>query len=229
MQLMILGAFQSHSAYKRLKNGLSLSIGLLALIAGNASFASENPLKTNIKMTLLTGQGVDHNLKELPIKLITADIDWDNSYFSGFSLEKDYGSFASRFKAMEGSPVGTVQQGLEVVALKHHGLQDNYEIGLAYKLKSPSWNIANLKTELGLGIGLSQALSEPSYEDGPMDNPNERYRTQLLLILDSRWRLKTFPRYSVLLRVHHRSGAYGLIAPQNVGSNFLTFGVGYDF
>ena len=226
---MASGAFQSHSEYKRLKKGLSVPVALLGLIAGNSSFASENPLKTNIKMIFLAGQGVDHNLKELPIKLITADIDWDNSYFSGFSLEKDYGSFASRFKAIEGHRVGAVQQGLEVVALKHHGLQDNYEIGLAYKLTSPSWNITNLKTELGLGIGLSHALSEPSYEDGPMDNPNERYRTQLLLILDSRWYLSAYPRYSILFRLHHLSGSYGLIAPRNVGSNFLTFGLGYDF
>ena len=122
---MASGAFQSHSEYKRLKKGLSVPVALLGLIAGNSSFASENPLKTNIKMIFLAGQGVDHNLKELPIKLITADIDWDNSYFSGFSLEKDYGSFASRFKAIEGHRVGAVQQGLEVVALKHHGLQDN--------------------------------------------------------------------------------------------------------
>jgi 2-polyprenyl-3-methyl-5-hydroxy-6-metoxy-1,4-benzoquinol methylase len=30
---------------------------------------------------------------------------------------------------------------------------------------------------------------------------------------------------SVFLRLHHRSGVYGLIAPQHVGSNFITIGL----
>jgi hypothetical protein len=30
---------------------------------------------------------------------------------------------------------------------------------------------------------------------------------------------------SLFLRLHHRSGVYGLIAPQHVGSNFITFGL----
>lgn len=186
---------------------------------------SENP----VILTLVTGRGVDHNLKELPGNILTADINWDASYYNGVSLEKDFGRFASRFKTLADNPLGKLGQGVELVASKHRGLQDNFELGLAYKLKSPSWRLAGLRTELDLGIGLSHALSEPNYEDGPFDEPDERYQTQLLLLLDSRWRLATHPHFSLLLRVHHRSGAYGVIAPRNVGSNFLSVGVGYDF
>ncbi len=180
-------------------------------------------------MTLTAGRGVDHNLKDLPGNIITADINWDDTYFNGFSLEKDFGSFGSRFNGLADNPFGQMRQGLELVVSQHRGLQDNFELGLAYKLKSPSWRLAGVRTELDFGIGLSHAFSEPTYEDGPFDDPDERYQTQLLLLFDNRWRLAAHPQYSLLFRLQHRSGAYGVIAPRNVGSNFLVLGLSYDF
>jgi hypothetical protein len=36
-------------------------------------------------------------------------------------------------------------------------------------------------------------------------------------------------KWSVPVRIHHRSGVYGLIAPRKVGSNFITIGLRRDF
>lgn len=41
--------------------------------------------------------------------------------------------------------------------------------------------------------------------------------------------MRGFENLSVITRVHHRSGVYGLIAPQRVGSNFMVFGIRYKF
>lgn len=174
-------------------------------------------------LTILHGHGADHNLRELPADIIAGNINWDDSYFSGISLERDLGLLSISSDTMP------IRHGLELIAIKHRGLQDNAEIGLAYKLKSPVWTFAKIETGFDFGMGISHASSDPNYEDGPLDDPTARYKTQLLLLFDSRWRLKANPRYSLLLRVHHRSGAYGAIAPRNVGSNFLSIGLGYDF
>lgn len=215
------------------KRGQALRLVLILLFLGFSLVsnlqAANTASESNLTLTFISGQGVDHNLKEIPVQIITADIDWDNTHFSGLSLERNFGSFASRFDQLQDSPLGQFNQELELVALKHRGLQQNAELGLAYKLNTPAWHVAGLEGEAGLGLGLSHAFSEPSYEDGPIDNPDKRYRTQLLILFDTRWRLSAYPRYSILFRVHHRSGAYGLIAPRNVGSNFLTLGLGYDF
>lgn len=174
-------------------------------------------------LTILHGHGADHNLRELPARIITGNINLDDSYFSGISFERNLGLLVVNNDVMP------IRHGIEFIAIKHRGLQDNAEIGLAYKLKSPVWTLAKIETEFDFGMGFSHASSDPSYEDGPLDDPTARYKTQLLMLFDSRWRLKANPRYSLLLRVHHRSGAYGAIAPRNVGSNFLSVGLGYDF
>jgi hypothetical protein len=209
--------------------GIAMSFLFLDFSVVSESQAAGTAKESNITITFVLAQGVDHNLKEIPVEIITADVDWDNTHFSGLSLDRNFGSFASRFDELQENPFGQISQGVELVAVKHRGLQENVELGLAYKLNTPVWHIARVEGEAALGLGLSHAFSEPTYEDGPIDNPDELYRTQLLILFDTRWRLSAYPRYSILFRVHHRSGAYGLIAPRNVGSNFLTLGLGYDF
>lgn len=209
--------------------GLNLSFLLLDFLAASDLQAADVPSENNLTLTVVSGQGIDHNLKEIPIELVVADVNWDNTHFTGLSLERNFGSLASRFDQLQDNRLGQFNQGLELVAIKHRGLQQNVELGLAYKLNTPAWHVVGLEGQVSLGLGFSHAFSEPSYEDGPIDNPNERYHTQLLVLFDTRWRLSDYPRYSILFRVHHRSGAYGLIAPRNVGSNFLSLGLGYDF
>jgi hypothetical protein len=49
------------------------------------------------------------------------------------------------------------------------------------------------------------------------------------MLFDMAWKIRTGKHFSLVTRVHHRSGAYGLIAPPRVGSNFLALGVNLDF
>jgi hypothetical protein len=178
---------------------------------------------------LYTGQGADHNLHELPGRILRADIQWDQSFFTGISYQQRVNQFADIFPVLDNTAIGSMQQGYEVVLLKHHGLQDNLELGAAYTLRTADAKWGPVGMNAGFGIGLSHAFGEPSYEDGPFNNPDRHYRTQLLLLFDAGMRLNAYPAWSLVARVHHRSGAYGVIAPRNVGSNFLAVGLMYGF
>jgi hypothetical protein len=145
------------------------------------------------------------------------------------ALGKTRGTLGGSFAALQDSPVSDVRHGYEIVLAKHHGLQSQVELGGAFTLRSPDLTLGPLAVNAGAGVGLSRAFGTPTYEDGPFDNPTRRYKTQLLFLFEAEWKLRYWEQLSIVTRVHHRSGAYGLIAPRNVGSNFLAVGVRYSF
>jgi hypothetical protein len=176
-----------------------------------------------------TAQGADHNLPQLPGSILGEKIKWESSCFNAIALGKMRGTLGTSFALLDDSLLRNVRHGYEVVFAKHHGLQSNYELAAAYTLRSPDLFLGPLAVNAGAGVGLSHAFSRPAYEDGPFDNPTRRYRTQLFIVFEAEWKLRYWEQLSIVTRVHHRSGAYGLIAPRNVGSNFLAVGVRYRF
>lgn len=175
------------------------------------------------------GQGVDHNLRELPGKIITGRVNWDKSYLFALGLGKVQGTLGQSYESLQHTPFASISQGYEMVLVKHHGLQHNAEVGGAYQLRTPDLYVGPLGMNFSAGAGLSYALGTPTYEDGPMDDPERRYRLQFLGLFEFEWRTRWFKNISLITRIHHRSGVYGLIAPRNVGSNFLTTGVRFAF
>ena len=131
--------------------------------------------------------------------------------------------------ALRSTYVENVQHGDELVLLQHRGKQTVTELGAAYMLRSPNLEIAQLRINAAGGVGLSHTFGRPAYEDGPKNDPDKRYHTQMLVLLEAEWSLAPLPDWSLVTRIHHRSGAYGLIAPRNVGSNFIVAGVRYRF
>jgi hypothetical protein len=180
-------------------------------------------------VSVFTGQGVNHSLPELPKIILRGDLEWEPSYFTSLSLSKDFGTLGEHSSAIEKTFFRHVEQSVEVVWAQHHGLQNNSELGIAYMLRTPDLNLGPVSVDLAAGVGLSHAFGTPSYEDGPFANPDKRYRTQLLGLYELEWKIRKLENFSLVTRIHHRSGAYGLIAPRNVGSNFLAIGVRYDF
>lgn len=176
-----------------------------------------------------TAQGADHNLPELPRVIINQDLDWEPSYFTAIAFSKTRGTFGDSFEFLDNSPFKNIEHGYEIIYAQHHGRQRNAELGVALMLRTPDLNLGPVAVNFASGAGLSHAFGTPSYEDGSFDNPDKRYRTQLLVLFDLTWKLRKFENFSIVTRVHHRSGAYGLIAPRNVGSNFIALGVRYDF
>ena len=174
---------------------------------------------------LAFGRGLDVNLPDLPGKLASGNLPWDDSRFVGLYASREGRSLGQASALLDRTWFRNVRQGITGSLLKHRGLQSNWEAGLAYTLATPALRLGPVATSLKVGAGISHAFSRPSYEDGPFAEPDRRYRTQFLLLVENHWRLADSDRWSLVLRVHHRSGVYGLIAPRNVGSNFLAVGV----
>lgn len=180
-------------------------------------------------VTIYAGQGANHNLRELPARIVAANPDWEKSYFQAIGLTKVREKLSQNWTVFEGTPFASIRQGYELVLAKHHGLQDNGELGAAYSLRTGNLEIGAIGVNFAAGVGLSYAIGNPSYEDGSPDNPEKRYRLQQLMLFDLEWRLNDLADWSLVTRVHHRSGVYGLIAPRHVGSNFLAVGLRHGF
>jgi hypothetical protein len=194
-----------------------------------AETQAQAPRRWLDSVSAYAGQGVDLNLREFPRAAFEGDLRGESTYFAGIGLAHSFGTLGRSFEVVRGSALENVQHGYELLLLKHHGLQENAEIGVAYMLRTPDAALGQLHVNAGFGVGISHALGSPTYEDGPRDDPERRYRTQLLLLIEGEWRWGAESHWSLVTRIHHRSGAYGTIAPRFVGSNFVVAGVRYRF
>ena len=210
---------------------LSSLFFLLAAAAGTA--AAQPPAEPYQRIfdsvALYAGQGVDLNLREFPQAVLEGDLRRESSYFVGLGLGKVRGTLGASMAALRGTFLENIRHGYEVVFVQHHGLQDNFELGAAYLLRSPDLAVGHLRLNVAGGAGLSHAFGTPSYEDGPADDPSRRYPTQLLILVEAEWGWDSLPQVALVTRLHHRSGAYGAIAPSGVGSNFVAAGLRYRF
>lgn len=180
-------------------------------------------------VSVYAGQGADHNFTELPETILTGDIEWEKSYFIALGLGKTRGTLGESLDFLKETIFADFGHGYELVLVQHHGLQSNQEMGGAYTLRTSDLYLGPLGVNFGAGMGLSYAFGTPSYEDGPRDDPDRRYRLQLLVLFELEWRIRNVENFSFVTRVHHRSGAYGVIAPRYVGSNFMAAGLRYRF
>ena len=103
------------------------------------------------------------------------------------------------------------------------------------------WN-RYVKTSFGFGEGLSYATEEPPiekdqhnilhpelYENDPDSEPVETNRLLNYLMFDLTFALPDYPQYQTFVRIHHRSGIFGLMTGHTCGSNYLTAGLRYQF
>ncbi|NBB68993.1 MAG: hypothetical protein GVY33_01510 [Alphaproteobacteria bacterium] len=113
---------------------------------------------------------------------------------------------------------------VEGAVIKHFGLQEHVEftaVPLAARWRRFPWD-AHLATSLGVGGGFSYAARPPAAEIEV-----GRQAEQLLF----HWYIEAAAgpperRWEAIFRLHHRSGGFGLLAPQGgSGSDFLTLGV----
>jgi hypothetical protein len=180
-------------------------------------------------VSVYAGHGADHNLRELPGRVIAGSFDWEKAYFAAVGFGKVRGTLGEGIESVRGSAIESFLHGYETVLVKHSGLQHNAEVGAAYMLKTSDLHLGELGVNFGVGTGLSYALGTPSYEDGPVNDPARRYRLQLLVLFDFEWHVAGFDKLSIITRIHHRCGVYGLIAPRHVGSNFMVAGIRHRF
>ena len=169
---------------------------------------------------LYVGQGVDNNLPDILTDLFNETVDYAPTNIYSLSYTK-----------ITYEPFEHINFGYEFDIAQHSGLQDNQEVGAVGLIMLEALLPENplLDFDFTFGMGLSHAIGSPSYEDGSTANPDKRYNTQLFIILDLDFYIPDYSDIHFFIRKHHRSGAYGFVAPEHVGSNFVGYGLRFIF
>jgi hypothetical protein len=202
-----------------------LCLAGLAVLSGPAQ-ASSPQLAS---LSFYRGQGVDANLIHLVPELLSGDLRYEETFFFALGYYHPLETPRVLQSVFDLVHAPNTRTGWELIAAKHHGLQDNAEIDIAYLLRFSRLTWQAISVQFSFGYGLSYAIGRPTYEDGPVDDRDARYRFQSYGAYELEWGYSADPRFGLVTRIHHRSGTYGLIAPPKVGSNFVTLGLRYSF
>ncbi len=137
---------------------------------------------------------------------------WRSSYIAGFVLARGHENWQRGGLRWEG----------EVHLMRHRGDQSLWESNAAVNLRWTRFPWDDyLNTSVGFGQGISLASERPPIES---DTRRLLHYMQVELELQPHW----LGRTSVVTRLHHRSGAFGVYGTDG-GSNFLTLGIRHRF
>ena len=191
--------------------GLSaLAVIFLNFILVSSSMAQNN--QRDWGLTLYLGRLTDATLHQTA----TFDFSFENAYFIDLALSRRLYTFRDYFSIE-----------IEGQVAKHFGDQHQWEFnGVAYFRWLPfPWD-AYLDTSFAAGAGLSYATSVPEIEE-----TNHDKATQFLgaLMFEFAFSLPRVPQWSLITRLHHRSGAGGLFSGVHGASNAWGIGLRYSF
>ncbi len=140
---------------------------------------------------------------------------FEDAYFIDLALSRRLYTFRDYFNIE-----------IEGQIAKHFGDQDQWEFnGVAYfRWLSFPWDVY-LDTSAAVGAGLSYATSVPEIEA-----KNHNKSTQLLgaLMFELAFSLPRNSQWSLITRLHHRSGAFGVFNGVHGASNALAVGIRYS-
>lgn len=184
---------------------LAALVALLPLASAPAAFAEKE-----WALTLLGGQYSGSKLLELGGKL-----DFKDSYTAGLAVSYQFVDWGPH-----------IRWELEAQMQKHFGEQEHVEFASTINARwiTFPWN-RYLETSVAIGGGLSVTSEVPVLEKRDPNNSDAATLLHYLLIEaaiglpNSNW--------SLVGRVHHRSGIFGLFS--HSGSNVLQVGVRYRF
>jgi hypothetical protein len=171
-----------------------------------------------------------------------ADSDWSATLYGAVLLEGNLSDGSLLYSGFEDSYLAAlaltrrmasykdkIDLELEGQIVKHFEGQDHWEfhgLGAIRWLPFP-WD-KYLDTSFASGVGLSYATQTPKVEE---DLRGDGQTAQLLvyLMLELDVALPHSAHWSMVTRIHHRSGAFGLFNGVTGASNAWGFGVKYSF
>jgi hypothetical protein len=184
---------------------LAALVVLLPLASAPAAFAEKE-----WALTLLGGQYSGSKLLELGGKL-----DFKDSYTAGLAVSYQFVDWGPH-----------IRWELEGQMQKHFGEQEHVEFASTINARwiTFPWN-RYLETSVAIGGGLSVTSEVPVLEKRDPNNSDAATLLHYLLIEASIGLPNS--KWSLVGRVHHRSGIFGLFS--HSGSNVLQVGVRYRF
>jgi hypothetical protein len=168
---------------------------------------------------LLAAEALNHNLPDLLPKAFRGELDFEPAHLRGIVLRRGLTppGFMADWGAAHDIPVST---SLELSLLHSNGLADNSELALDWRPAFTPWRWGPVSFELAWGLGISHSFGQPWSDYTDPDRP-EGYRTLFHMAPEIAFQHQELPGWSLSLRLHHRSGFYGLFGPRRVGSNHL--------
>jgi len=161
--------------------------------------------------------------------------------YTGVAVQKDIGDvFLLRPKFEDSAYVGVVALAhqfwhyekyisLEVEGQigKHFNTDDQWEfVGLiSARWHEFPWN-DHVNTSVAVGEGISYYTEVSNLEKKDEENAQNVLNYLMFeLVLG----LPQYPKWNLVLRIHHRSSVFGLVGPSGSGSNFIGGGIKYSF
>lgn len=185
---------------------------LLALVSVSMALAPARAVaaENDWFVTLLGGQYSGSRLLEIP-----AGFDLQHSHTVGLSVGKQFAEWGQHMR-WEG----------ELQVLKHLGEQDHVEFVGSINLRWVTfpWN-RYIESTFAFGGGLSMATEVPELERRDPSNSDAAALLHYVLV-EATFALPG-SRWSLVTRIHHRSGVWGLFS--HSGSNVLAAGLRYRF
>jgi hypothetical protein len=182
---------------------------LLATVLGTCGYAADD---RPWAVTLYTGRVTDGDLGDTAI----FKADFEDAFLVAGTLSKRFYRYRERLDLE-----------WEVQAVKHFGDQHHWEFnGLgAVRWTAFPWD-RYLDTSMAAGAGLSFATSTPKVEAKNHDNTSQ---VLAYLMFEAAFSLPKIPKWSLMTRIHHRSGAFGLFNGVQGASNAWALGLRYHF
>lgn len=202
-----------------------LALLFVILLSPDCHAADDHPSQ----LTLYLAQGANPSIYMIFPEMLRGEPVMDDTYFAALGYFYPLATPSGLQKVFDLLQVPNTRTGIEGQVGQHHGLQHNVETGATWQLRFAPLRLPLLRVRPAAGIGLSYAIGDPSFEDGSRFDPEKRYHLLNFNIYELEWSLEKAPAVSLVTRIHHRSGIWGVIAPPLVGSNFLAVGLRYSF
>jgi hypothetical protein len=200
--------------FRQILTAFFMLVTTLFIIGFSANPAYSNePEEKLYSLNIYAGQITTNGIGSLLIHFY--DPDFKNSYLTAVTLARRIGTY----KKMASFEV-------EGQVVKHFKMQNHWEINalIIARWEAFPWD-KYVDTSFALGLGGSYATAEPEVEiliDGATSRFLVYGMTELTLGLPE------YPNIALIIRIHHRSGAWGLVTEKG-GSNTPCIGLKYRF
>jgi hypothetical protein len=168
---------------------------------------------------VIGGQALDHNLPEVLPKGLSGELSFEPARVGGLVLRLSLEPPAEMADWAERQDVGLTSS-LELGLLQASGLANNTELTLDWRPAFTPWQWGPVALEFAWGVGVSYSLGRPWSDYTDPDRP-DGHRLLFHMAPELALQHSALPDWSLSLRLHHRSGLYGLFGPRRVGSNHL--------
>ena len=205
-----------------MKTLLVLIVSSLFLLS-NCSEAADSGTGSKWSVTLYGGQFANENIRDVPA--FFSDPKFMGAYIGALAVSREVTRFG-RYAALE----------IEGEVVKHYTASNlnsqfwttpwEFDAALVFRWLLFPWN-KYVNTSFAIGDGPSYAAQRMYFEQMTADG-SRRFLNYLMTELTLG--LPQLPHWSLVWRLHHRSGIYGLLpGDYDQGSNFVCGGIKYSF